>query len=52
MSKLMIDGCIAYITRYKHHRNSRNGFKPIRWRMYVAKNWMRDRLFIEKQIKI
>jgi hypothetical protein len=58
MSKLIIgrynDGSIkhCYFRKRKHHRVKRNGFLPIRWRMYVAKSWLKDMEYIEKQISI
>ncbi len=48
MSKMIIgryeDGSIkhCYFRKTKHHRIKRNGFLPIRWKMYVAKSWQID----------
>ena len=38
------DGSIkhSYFRKTRHHRIGRNGFHPIRWRMYVAKSWQID----------
>lgn len=42
----------SYFRKTRHHRIKRNGFLPIRWRMYVAKSWMKDSQFIENQVRI
>jgi hypothetical protein len=48
MSKRIIgryeDGSIkhCYFRKARHYRIKRNGFLPIRWRMYVAKSWQMD----------
>ena len=51
MSKMITgrydDGSIkhSYFRKTRHHRIKRNGFSPIRWKMYVAKGWQ-----LEKQL--
>lgn len=32
----------SYFRRTRHHRIKRNGFLPIRWKMYCAKIWNED----------
>ena len=57
MSKRIIgkyeDGSIkcCYFRKGRHYRIKRNGFLPIRWRMYVAKSWQIDRAYIEQKLK-
>ena len=38
------DGTIkhSYFRKTRHHRIVRNGFLPIRWKLYVAKSWQID----------
>jgi hypothetical protein len=32
----------SYFRKTRHHRIKRNGFLPIRWKMYCAKAWQED----------
>jgi hypothetical protein len=56
MSKMITgrydDGSIkhSYFRKTRHHRIKRNGFLPLRWKIYAAKSWQMD-WQLKKQIK-
>ena len=56
MSKMIIgkydDGSVkrSYFRKTKHHRIKRNGFFPIRWKMYIAKGLLIEQSFKKDQL--
>jgi hypothetical protein len=57
MSKMVIgryeDGSIkhSYFRITRHHRIKRNGFLPIRWKLYVAKSWQMEKQLTYPTVK-
>lgn len=47
------DGSVkhSYFRRCKHHRTKRNGFRMIRWKMYVAMSIKLDKAFDMMEIR-